>query len=237
MLPPPDVKARFDVSPAIYPHGFPLRIPLTGRQPLLHVPLESVIILWPHTLSLLSYIHTCVLRFTHVGTEKMLRLFDPGAPYLFTPQVAHTSLASCVEEQQDPLALFLQPRRSLRLVVGRRNFFWIINVCRCTPLLFYHLRSAERRHLRSFIQLLCTHFADIKIPESSRPLNRCALCDQLLCLSTDYTNPFQRGSCTTLHNAGQMRLSELVMFWSSVCSILTSECFIMDCMLAGLCEN
>lgn len=69
-------KRTFWCCPAIYLHRFPPRIPLTGptgRQPLLHV-LESFIILWPHTLSLPAFIHTCVLRFIHVGTKKMLRL-------------------------------------------------------------------------------------------------------------------------------------------------------------------
>lgn len=95
----------------------------------------------------------------------------PCAPYLFTPQVAHTSHA-CVQEQRGSLLLFLRPCRFLRLRVVSRNFYLIINLCCCTRQLCLCLRHIENLRLSPFMQFLCIHLVDIKIPQSCTPLNR-----------------------------------------------------------------
>lgn len=108
MLRPPDAKAGLDVALHSTDRGSLPWIPLAGSQPLPRVPPQPLVMLWPHTLLLPAFIHTCVLCFIHVDT-KIDVMFDPGGLYLFTPRVALTSHVPFAEEQRGPLALFPPP--------------------------------------------------------------------------------------------------------------------------------
>lgn len=60
----------------------------------------------------------------------------------------------------------------LRLMVVSINFYLIISLCGCTRQLCLCLRHIQNLRLHSFMQLLCIHFVDIKMPQSCTPLNR-----------------------------------------------------------------